>query len=167
MTAHHARDGRRPPAAAEPRILPLGGTRTGSVRDLVESLVDREASVHEAVRATVDVGDVPGLDVDAATLRELLEPLVAGAFAAAAGPLGDSDGPPLREVDVVVVATAAGIEIEIADTGADQPVAARIPPHIVDLAARCGVELTASGCATGGGAVTLRLPRRAARRQAA
>lgn len=167
MTLHAGRDGQRSTSHVEPRILPLVAARPNSLRTVVDALVGRESAAHVAVRVALDGGEGHEIDADPAVVRDLLEPLVAAAFANAAGPAGESDGPALREVDVAVVATGDAVEVEIADSGPDQPFATRISPLVRDAAARCGAELTVSRCAVGGMAVTVRFPRRGARRQAA
>lgn len=167
MTLHAGRDAHRSSIDVEPRILPLVAARPNSLRTVVDALVGRQSAAHAAVRVGLDGGEGHEIDADPAVVRDLLEPLVAAAFANAAGPTGTSDGPSLREVDVAVVATTDAVEVEIADSGPDQPGAARIPQDVRDAAARCGAELTVSPCATGGTAVTVRFPRRGARRQAA
>jgi hypothetical protein len=167
MTLHAGREAHRSTIDAEPRILPLTAVRPNSVRAIVDPLVGRQLAAHAAVRVSLDGGEGHEIDADPAVVRDLLEPLVATAFANAAGPAAETDGPALREVDVAVVATADGLEVEIADSGPDQPFGARVPPHVRDAAARCGAEVTVSACAAGGTAVTVRFPRRGARRQAA
>lgn len=167
MTSHADRDGQRSTSHMEPRILPLAAARPNSLRTVVDALVGRESAAHAAVRVALDGGEGHEIDVDPAVVRDLLEPLVAAAFASAAGPAAASDGPALHEVDVAVVATGDAVEVEIADSGPDQPFATRISPLVRDAAARCGAELTVSRCAAGGTAVTVRFPRRGARRQAA
>ena len=167
MTLHAGRDAHRSSIDVEPRILPLVAARPNSLRTVVDALVGRQSAAHAAVRVGLDGGEGHEIDADPAVVRDLLEPLVAAAFANAAGPTGTSDGPSLREVDVAVVATTDAVEVEIADSGPDQPGTARIPQDVRDAAARCGAELTVSHCATGGTAVTVRFPRRGARRQAA
>ncbi|MBU6310165.1 MAG: hypothetical protein KJS77_10510 [Planctomycetes bacterium] len=167
MTPHAGREAHRSTIDAEPRILPLIAVRPNSVRAIIEPLVGRQSAAHAAVRVSLDGGEGHEIDVDPAAVRDLLEPLVAAAFANAAGPAAETDGPPLHEVDVAVVATADGLEVEIADSGPDQPVAIRVPSHLRDVAARCGAEVTVATCAAGGTAVTVRFPRRGARRQAA
>ncbi|MFM7206627.1 MAG: hypothetical protein ACKO4T_08170 [Planctomycetaceae bacterium] len=160
MARHSASD-------AGPRILPLIGSRPGSLRDVVESLVIRAAAAHAEVRVTLDAAAGNDYEADAAAVRGLLEPLVAAAFHRASGPLAETDGPALREVDVAVVATADALEVEVADSGADRSPTEGVPPAVRDLAARCGAQVSATSCAAGGLAVTVRFPRREARRQAA
>lgn len=167
MTSPAGREPQRSPIDPEPRILPLAASRQASVRAVLESLVRRHAAAHAGVQVSLDGGEGHECDADPAAVRELLEPLVAAAFASAAHPARETDGPCLHEVDVVVVATADGLELEIADSGPDEPFAARLPSHVRDVAARCGAELRVSPCAAGGTAVTVRFPRRGARRQAA
>lgn len=168
MAAHAGRDARRSAVDPEPRILPLSSARPHSVRALVEAAVGRQAAAHASVRVSLDAGMGAEIETDPAVIRDLLEPLVAAAFAnAAAGPEQATDGPSLHEVDVAVVGTADAIEVEIADSGPDQPATDRIPATVRELAARCGAELTLTRCASGGAAVTVRFPRLGARRQAA
>ena len=167
MTSSAGREPQRSPIEPELRILPLASSRAASVRAVVESLVRRHAAAHAGVHVSLDGGEGHDFDTDPATVRELLEPLVAAAFASAARPPRETDGPRLHEVDVVVVATADGLELEIADSGPDEPFAVRLPAHVRDVAARCGAELRMSPCAAGGTAVTVRFPRRGAHRQAA
>lgn len=167
MTSPAGREPQRSPIDPEPRILPLAASRAASVRAVVDPLVRRHAAAHAGVHVSLDGADGHEFDADPAVVRELLEPLVAAAFASAARPARASDGPCLHEVDVVVVATVDGLELEIADSGPDEPFAARLPAHVRDVAARCGAELRVTACAAGGTAVTVRFPRRGARRQAA
>jgi len=167
MTPHAGREPDRSTIDAEPRILPLTAVRPNSVRAIVDPLLGRQSAAHAEVRVSLEGGEGHEFDVEPAMARDLLEPLVAAAFANAAGPAAETDGPALREVDVAVVATADSLEVEIADSGPDQPLGARIPPHVRDVAARCGAQVTVSPCAAGGTAVTVRFPRRGARRQAA
>lgn len=167
MTFPAGREPQRSPIDPEPRILPLAASRAASVRAVLDPLVRRHAAAHAGVHVSFAGGDGHEFDADPAAVRELLEPLVAAAFASAACPTRESDGPCLHEVDVVVVATPDGLELEIADSGPDEPFAARLPAHLRDVAARCGAELRMSPCAAGGTAVTVRFPRRGARRQAA
>jgi hypothetical protein len=167
MTSPAGREPQRSPIDPEPRILPLAASRAASVRAVVDPLVRRHAAAHVGVHVSLDAGEGHEFDADPVAVRELLEPLVAAAFASAARPARETDGPCLHEVDVVVVATADGLEVEIADSGPDEPFAARLPAHVRDVAARCGAELRMSPCAAGGTAVTIRFPRRSVRRQAA
>lgn len=168
MTVPAGRDVRSPAHDAEPRILPLSVARPRGLRPLVEAIVRRHAVVHADVRVSLEFVEVHEFDVDPPAIRALLEPLVAAAFASAsAGPAGATDGPRLHEVDVAVVAADGFVDVEIADSGADQPAAERIPAEVRDAAARCGVDLMLAACAAGGMAVTVRFPRRGGRRQAA
>lgn len=155
-----------------PLILQMAAGRQasgrGSVAPILTAILERQLAAHgPVVHVTCDVPPGHDVDVDPTLVRDLLEPIVAAAFAAATGPHDASDGPPLREVDVTVVSTADALEIEIADSGADRPAAACVPVGVADLAFRCGAELKATPCAAGGTAVTVRFPRRFARRQAA
>jgi len=58
-------------------------------------------------------------------------------------------------------------ELEIADSGPSGSFDARCPAAVRELVDRCGGTLGVADCAEGGTAVTIRLPRRAVRRQAA
>ena len=85
MTLHAGREPDRPTIDAEPRILPLAAVRPNSVRAIVDHLVERESAVHAAVRVSLDGGgEGQEIDVDSTVVRDLLEPLVAAAFANAA-----------------------------------------------------------------------------------
>lgn len=138
------------------------------------------------VMVSLDVSDrhdLP-LPVDAALLRRAVEPLIRRALESAA--VGDREGDytSFREVTVTGVDLGDAFEIEVADSGpslspglrhwlaggtadADEPapedagfalIAART------AAARVDGTLHAAACPEGGVAVTLRLPRRLARR---
>ncbi|MFM7245092.1 MAG: hypothetical protein ACKO40_13095 [Planctomycetaceae bacterium] len=168
MAPHARRNARRASTDAEPRILPLSSGRPHSVRALVEAAVARHAATNAGVRVSLDAGAGAEIDADPAVIRDLLEPLVAAAFAnAGAEAAGTTDGPCLHEVDVMVVGTADAIEVEIADSGPDQPAAARLTTTVRELAARCAADVSHARCASGGTAVTVRFPRLGARRQAA
>lgn len=159
---HHAA-----PDSAEPRILPLP-TAGVAVRGLLDEAVSAARARHaDAGLVEVAIDAAPGTRVpgDAATLRGLVDRLVADALVAAARSSGD--GPPLHEVVVTVVETADAIELEIADSGPSTPADDRCPAVVRELAARCGCRLHVATCPEGGMAVTVRLPRREVRRQAA
>jgi len=160
---HHA-----VPDSAEPRILPLP-TAGIAVRGLLDESV-AVASMRDpsAARVSVAIDAAPGLRVpgDAGVLRGLVDRLVADALAAAAL-RSCGDGPPVHEVVITVVETADAVELEIADSGPAASEHDRCPPSVRDLAARCGCRLHVAGCPEGGTAVTVRLPRREVRRQAA
>jgi hypothetical protein len=105
------------------------------------------------------------LQVDPATVRDILASLLLRAFENAARPSGSSDAPQVREIVITSVEHAAAIELEVADSG---------PPadHVSDdslapLVAAVGGELSVAACPEGGRAVTLRLPHRRLRRRAA
>lgn len=127
-------------------------------------------------RFTVDASGCERIPLDARLVRRALEPLVRRACAAAADQAAASDAPPVREVVVTVVDAAAGVEIEVADSGpwlaedvrrwlsGNAPAAC---PAAVDgsalavavMAARgFGGTLAAVNCPEGGVAITLRLP---------
>lgn len=154
-------------AAAEPRILPMP-TAGIAVRALLDDAVAAAvARAPAGVAVSIDAPSAARIAADPGILRGLLDRLVTAAVAAAAAPLPRGDGPPLREVVITVVEMADAVELEIADSG---PVAAadeRCPQPLRELAARCGCGLHVAACPEGGTAVTVRLPRREARRQAA
>jgi signal transduction histidine kinase len=152
-------------AAAEPRILPLP-TAGIAVRDLLdEAVAAAVARAPAGVAVTVDTPSGARIAAEPGGLRGLLDRLVTAAVAAA--PRSRGDGPPLREVVITVVETAEAVEFEIADSGPTTPADERCPAVMRDLAARCGCGLHVATCPEGGMAVTVRLPRREARRQAA
>jgi hypothetical protein len=91
-------------------------------------------------------------------LESLLESLLRRACEAASLRDPHSDLPPLREVVVTAVDTAAGVEIEVADSGAHRTTVC--PADLAALAARLGGSLAVAACPEGGMAFTLRLPRR-------
>ncbi len=183
-----------------PRILsmPAGVARRGGgmvtprqmlVEIVKDSLGDRQEGGDAArVKVVLDLEDLPVLDVDAATLRRMMEPLLRRSFEAAA----NSTGLHARHPEVVVTAVAypEAVEIEIGDTGAgltacersslhlhcDAAMAGRSPADgvmttlakIRDQADSLGGTLTATDCPDGGSAVTIRLPlRRSTQRRAA
>lgn len=165
MTRSPTPDPGRP--AASPGVLPLAATRPACLRQALEALVLRQAAAHPEVEVSLDVAAGQGHVADPLVVDSLLGPLVAAAFAVAAGPRGSGDGPPLREVDVAVIATTGGLEVEIADSGPDRLPEECIRPTVHRSAARCRAEVLAVACPTGGMAVTVRLPRRDALRRAA
>jgi len=150
-----------PAAAADAGLAPL-------IRSLVADLVaDRRRRGLPEVRIELDVAaDLP-LPAEPATIQAGLGPLLAAACAAAArGPAGS--GPRICEVLVTAVETAAGLELEVADSG---PGPAGLPAAAVaaarQFAGRCGGDVHLAACPEGGAAVTLRLPRRRRDRRAA
>ena len=144
--------------------------RGTAIRDLLESIIATQAAATTVpgcrVRVTLDVPAGQVVDADQEMFRSLLEPLVAAAFAAVVRPAARTDGPPLRELVVTGIDAADAFELEIADSGsahADK----RSLAACRELARRCGAEITATRCPEGGTAITVRLARRRARRQAA
>ena len=115
---------------------------------------------------TLDVADRHVLQVDPATVRDILTGLLLQAFENAACAAASSDAPHLREIVVTSVEHADAIEIEVADSG---PVSSAAPARAAldPLVAAVGGSLSVVACAEGGRAVTLRLPHRQSRRQAA
>jgi len=160
---HHAA-----PDSAEPRILPLP-TAGIAVRGLLDESVAAATTRNPAAGSvSVAIDASPGMRVlgDAGALRGLVERLVADALAAAAM-RSCGDGPSLHEVVITVIETPDAVELEIADSGPSASEHDRCPPSVRDLATRCGCRLHVTGCPEGGTAVTVRLPRREVRRQAA
>lgn len=150
---------------SEPRILPLVPPAGLRVRDLLDSIVaDRPAPA--AVRLDLDVPAEIRVTADAAAFRAAVERLVASAFVAATAAT-HGDGPPIHEVVVTAIDGPDAFELEIADSAPSGSFDARCPAIVRDLVDRCGGTLGVADCAEGGTAVTIRLPRRAARRQAA
>lgn len=148
-----------------PMILPMVPPR-----GLLEAIV-HEVRVTCAERGipdcdvTIDVADRHVLQVDPATVRDVLAGLLFAAFENAARPTAESDAPQTREVVVTSIEYADTIEIEIADSGPSDHVAA--DSGLRSLVNVIGGVLTAVACPEGGRAVTLRLPHRRLRRQAA
>jgi hypothetical protein len=163
-----------PSADVSPRyLLPLRPASAGEpLADLLGSLVadltaDRRRRGLPDVRIELDVASDHMLPTEPAMIRAGLAPLLAAACdAAAASPAGR--GPRLREVLITSVATAAGLELEVADSG---PGPAGIPAAAVAaarlFAGRCGGDVLLAACPEGGAAVTLRLPRRRRQSRAA
>jgi hypothetical protein len=172
MTRQPGRGDDRSTTTTAPTILSLSQGRhagsRGSVAPILGAILERQQAAHgPSVRITFDTSGGHELEADPTLARDLLEPIVAAAFAAATGPHDASDGPALREVDITVVSMPDALEVEIADSGAARSTADRMPEGIADLARRCGAEISAAACAAGGTAVTVRFLRRIARRQAA
>jgi len=162
-----------PSASNPPRhVLPLPTTADAGLAPLLRSLVadlvaDRHRRGLPAVRIELDVASDHTLPAEPATIRAGLAPLLAAACdAAARGPAGG--GPRLHEVLITLVETAAGLELEVADSG---PGPAGIPAAAVaaarQFASRCGGDVHLAACPEGGAAVTLRLPRRRRQSRAA
>jgi len=118
-----------------------------------------------ACTVTVDVADRHVLQVDPATIRDILAGLFLAAFENATRPAAASDAPQLREVVVTSIEHADTIEIEVADSGPPGGVAC--DPAFQKLLGAVGGSLTCAACPEGGRAVTLRLPHRRLRRRAA
>lgn len=149
----------------DPVILPMVPSR-----GLLEAVLDevRAACLERGLpdcEVTIDVADRHVLQVDPATIRDILAGLLAAAFRNAALPTPASDAPQPREIVVTSVERADTLEIEVADSGPTGPVAADSP--VVALVAAVGGSLSCAACPEGGRAVTLRVPHRRLRRQAA
>lgn len=155
---------------AEPRILPLPAAAGVSVRDVLEAAIAGQTARIQpapAVSVTLDVAAGTRVGVEGASFRGLVERLVAAAFAAAANPRPDGDGPILREVVITAVQGPDALDLEIADSGPVATADDRCPAIVRELVARCGGSVHVTACPEGGTAVTVRVPRREARRQAA
>ena len=140
----------------QPHILSLRGE--AALADQVLRAVEAARRHCPGVRLVCDVDPGIGMHGDPHLAARLLESLVRRACEAASQPDPHSDLPPLREVVVTAVDTAAGVEIEVADSGARRTAAC--PADLAGLAARLGGSLAIAACPEGGMAVTLRLPRR-------
>lgn len=157
-----------------PHVLPLRGAAVPTLAGLV---ADAVAAVHEhrgppRVGVTCDVDPAVTFDGDADALRRMLVTLLRRAVAAASAADPGSDVPPLREVVVTAVRTAAAVEIEVADSGPSSIRAAGrwpcprehaafragAPAELESLVARLGGAIEVRHCPEGGTAVTLLLP---------
>jgi sensor histidine kinase regulating citrate/malate metabolism len=180
----HGSTGRHP-RTGDPHLTSV------SPRSLLSSILSEcqracRAAGRPSVAVNLDVSarhDLP-LAVDAALLRRAVEPLVRRALESAAAGDPDGDGPTLREVTVTGVDLGDAFEIEVADSGpslspglrhwlaggtADVDGTAPEDAGFALIAARTAAAridgvLHAAACPEGGVAVTLRLPRRLARR---
>ncbi len=149
----------------DPMILPMVPPR-----GLLEAIIHevRSACAERGTPdcdVTIDVADRHVLQVDPATVRDILAGLLLAAFENAARPAAESDAPRVREVVITSIEYADTIEIEVADSGPPGHVAG--DSGLRSLIAAVGGGLTAAACPEGGRAVTLRLPHRRLRRQAA
>lgn len=141
--------------------------------------------------ATLDVSThhEQALVADPALVRRVLEPLIRRAVESAARARAEGGAPVVREVVVTSIDVGTAIEIEVADSGPSLPDPVRtwlndaaegsqsssIAPDGAGLAlaavraaaARIDGTLHAANCPEGGVAITVRLPRRQARRMAA
>jgi len=139
-------------------------------RGLLEAILE-EVRRHCADRGipdchvTLDVADRHVLQVDPSTVRDILAGLLLRAFDNAARPAAASDAPHVREIVVTSIEHAHAIEIEVADSGPVSSVTA--DAALEPLVAAVGGMLSVAACPEGGRAVTLRLPHRRLRRQAA
>jgi len=159
-------------AADEPRILAIpNGPATSALR-LIESVVAealtecRRRGLPDC-RITLDVGAEHAVAADGRVVHALLLPLVVGALERSSD--RRSTRPPLRpEVLVTTIDTAAGLEIEVADS-ADQISAAgpATDPETTRLLDRIEGTLRSEGCPDGGTACTLRIPHSRTRRKVA
>lgn len=113
----------------------------------------------------IDVADRHVLQVDPRTVRDILAGLLLRAFENAARPATSSDAPHVREIVVTSIEHPNAIEIEVADSGPAS--AASSDAALEPLIAAVGGALSVAACPEGGRAVTLRLPHRRLRRQAA
>lgn len=155
----------KPTEPSHPMILPMVPPR-GLLEAILEEV--RAACAKRGIPdcdVTIDVADRHVLRVDPTTVRDLLSALLLRAFENAARPSGSSDVPHVREIVITSIEHAESIEIEVADSGpaTDGAEATSFEP----LLSTVGGELSSARCAEGGRAVTLRLPHRRLRRQAA
>jgi len=149
----------------DPMILPMVPPR-----GLLEAILAevREVCAERGIAdcgVTLDVADRHVLQVDPATVRDILAGLLLRAFENAARPTGSSDAPRMREIVVTSVEHADAIEIEVADSG--PPAAISSADALAPLVEAVGGGLSTAACPEGGRAVTLRLPHRRLRRRAA
>ena len=162
---------KRPVLPMVPQQAPSEDSLTGLVASIRDAaLADRRSRGLPVCRVTLDLSDDHAPAVGPALLREILEPLLAGAIARAARTTADrarrSDAPSLHEVVVTSIASVDAIEIEVADSCPG-------PARLHDAAAvgasleRIGGTITATHCPEGGTAFTVRLPRRRQNRMAA
>ncbi|MEI6241313.1 MAG: hypothetical protein WCR51_13075 [Planctomycetia bacterium] len=149
----------------DPMILPMVPPR-GLLEAILEEVrkVCAERGIADCA-VTLDVADRHVLQVDPATLRDILAGLVLRAFENAARPSGSSDTPHVREIVVTSIEHADAIEIEVADSGPPLDVAS--DGALAPLVASVGGGLSVTACPEGGQAVTLRLPHRRLRKRAA
>lgn len=159
--------------ADRPRILSLavGRTTVGQLCAEVIDAVTRERIRRDlpTVAIVCDVDDMPlGAD-EADHWRALLAALLTAACEATAGFTPPRGVPCLREVLVTGVVTAAGLELEVADSGPGLAAATsgRTLASARPLAERVGGMLVPCDCPSGGLAVTVRVPRRRVQRRAA
>ena len=152
--------------SSERMILPMVPPR-----GLLEAILE-EVRRHCAERGisdcavTLDIADRHVLQVDPATVRDILAGLLLRAFENASRPTGSSDAPHVREIVVTSIEHAAAIEIEVADSGPMSPDGST-DAAIESLVAAVGGAVSVSACPEGGRAVTLRLPHRRLGRLAA
>jgi hypothetical protein len=152
----------------EPRVVPLRAGGPGTLADLVAPLLSAAVARHsDGGLARVDVtADIPPeipSPANAATLSVALATLVEAAVVAACGPRPPSDFPARPEVSVTAVLTDAGLEIEVADSGAG----VGRSPLADSVLERLGGHVTVRPCPEGGRAVTLVLLKRTVRSMAA
>jgi len=162
------------PDSSPRHLLPLRPTSADEpLAQRLETLVaeltaDRRRRGLPDVRIELDVDSDHTLPAELATIRAGLGPLLVAACDAAAAESLSGSGPRLREVVITSVETAAGLEIEVADSG---PGPAGIPAAAIaaarQFAYRCGGDVFLAACPEGGAAVTLRLPRRRRQSRAA
>ncbi|MFM9198104.1 MAG: ATP-binding protein [Planctomycetia bacterium] len=168
--------------------LPSAGLVSSIVADCNRSRRERG---QPPLKTTLDVSPAHEQAVlaDAAAVRRALEPLVRRALESAAQAGAAGEMPAVAEVVVTTVDLGDAIEIEVADSGPALPdhvrtwlnekmgrsYHANVVPEGAGLAlaavravvARVGGDVLATNCPEGGVAITLRLPRRQARRMVA
>jgi hypothetical protein len=152
----------------EPRIMPLRAGGPATLADLVAPLLAAAAARVSAggplrVEVTADIpADIP-VPMNPAGVSAAMATLVEAAVVSACNDAAPSDFPVRPEVYVTAVVTDAGLEIEVADSGAGVGRA----PVAASIVERLGAQVSVRPCPEGGRAVTLVLPTRSARRLAA
>ncbi|MFM7292437.1 MAG: ATP-binding protein [Planctomycetia bacterium] len=168
--------------------VPSAGLVSSIVADCQRSRRERG---QPPLKTTLDVSQAHEQAVlaDATVVRRALEPLVRRALESASQHDANSEMPAFAEVVVTTVDLGDAIEIEVADSGPALPrhvqtwlnektgrsYHANVVPEGAGLAlaavraviARIGGDMHATNCPEGGVAITLRLPRRQARRMVA
>ena len=141
--------------------------------------------------ATLDVAPhhEQAIVADQSLVRRVLEPLIRRAMESATQPRARGESPVVREVVITSIDVGNAIEIEVADSGPGLPEnvstwlseaadGVPVPSNTPDgaglalaavraAAIRIDGTLSATNCPEGGVAITVRLPRRQARRLAA
>ncbi|MFM8734487.1 MAG: hypothetical protein ACKOC8_04750 [Pirellulales bacterium] len=170
MTHDRDRRGLQADDGETPRILALPAGWASPLHHDLESLVAERraaAGLHEhRVCVTIDVPPDAHVAL-AGPVAEAVALLVDAAFVSAVRPDPASDMPHVPEVVITGVVTGGALELEIAASGCPTPDADAGVCAARGVLERIGGAIVAVPCPEGGRAVTLRLPRAPARRQAA